>query len=57
MSKKVKNEISKGEIIIFKSKEVLKLKVKLQEDAVWLDSHLMVKLFEVDKTLVVETSE
>lgn len=54
MSKKVKNGISKGEIIIYKSKEGPKLEVRLQEDTVWLDAHLMAKLFDVDRTVVVK---
>lgn len=54
MSKKVKDEISKGEIIIYKSKEVPKLEVRLQEDTVWLDAHLMAKLFKVDRTVIVK---
>ena len=49
MSKKAKDEISKGEIIIYKSKEGPKLKVSLQEDTVWLDAHLMAKLFDVNR--------
>jgi hypothetical protein len=54
MSKKVKDEISKGKIIIYKSKEGPKLEVRLQEDTVWLDAHLMAKLFEIDRTVVVK---
>ncbi len=54
MSKKVKDEISKGEIIIYKSKEGPKLEVRLQEDTVWLDAHLMAKLFDVNRPAVVK---
>ena len=54
MSKKAKDEISKGEIIIYKSKEGPKLEVRLQEDTVWLDAHLMAKLFAIDRTVVVK---
>jgi hypothetical protein len=54
MPKKLKDEISKGEIIIYKSKEGPKLEVRLQEDTVWLDAHLMAKLFKVDRTVVVK---
>ena len=49
MSKKAKDEI-----IIYKSKEGPKLEVRLQEDTVWLDAHLMAKLFKVDRTVVVK---
>jgi hypothetical protein len=48
MSKKVKDEISIGEILIYKSKEGPKLEVRLQEDTVWLDAHLMAKLFGLE---------
>ncbi len=54
MSKKEKDGISKGQIIIYKSKDGPKLEVKLQEDTVWLDAHLMAKLFELDRTVVVK---
>lgn len=54
MSKKVKDEVSKGEIIIYKSKEGPKLEVRLQEDTVWLDAHLMAKLFDVNRPAVVK---
>lgn len=54
MSKKAKDEISKGEIIIYKSKEGPKLEVRLQEDTVWLNAHLMAKLFDVNRPAVVK---
>jgi len=49
MPKKLKDEISKGEIIIYKSKEGPKLEVRLQEDTVWLDAHLMATFFSMVK--------
>lgn len=46
MSKKVKDEISKGEIIIYKSKEGIGLKVRLEDGTVWLTQKQMAELFE-----------
>jgi prophage maintenance system killer protein len=54
MSKKKSEEIKKGEIIIFKTKDGPEIDVRLVEDSVWLDAHLIGKLFEVDRTVVVK---
>jgi hypothetical protein len=54
VSKKIKDNISKGEIILYKSKDGPALEVRLEEDSVWLDAHLMAKLFDVNRPAVVK---
>src|SRR4030042_933258 len=54
MAKKVKDKISKGKIIIYESKDGPNLEVRLEEDSVWLDAHLMAKLFNVNRPAVVK---
>lgn len=49
-----KNNLKKGEIAIYKSPHGLEIRVKLEKDTVWLDSHLMAKLFGVNHTAVVK---
>jgi len=43
----------KGEIIIYSTKKGPKLEVQLKGETVWLDSHRLAKLFDVDRTGVV----
>ncbi|MDP2708583.1 MAG: virulence protein RhuM/Fic/DOC family protein [bacterium] len=50
MKKKIKN---KGEIIIYKTKQGPELEVRLQKESVWLDSHQLAKLFDIDRTGVI----
>ncbi len=46
-----KSEPDKGEIIIYQtSKKEVELKVRLKKEMVWLDTHQMAKLFDVDRT-------
>jgi hypothetical protein len=52
--KKKTEEIKKGEIIIYKAKGGPALEVRLVEDSVWLDAHLMAKLFDVNHPAVVK---
>lgn len=54
MNQKKEKEFSKGEIIIYKSKDGPKIDVHLEEDSVWLDAHLMAKLFDVKRPAVVK---
>jgi hypothetical protein len=54
MAKKKSEEIKKGEIVIYKSKDGPMIDVRLEEDSVWLDAHLLGKLFDVDRTVVVK---
>jgi death-on-curing family protein len=47
-------EIQKGEVIIYTSKEGPKLEVRLEKDTVWLDAHLIAKLFGVNRPAIVK---
>ncbi|MGC8822917.1 MAG: RhuM family protein [Desulfurella sp.] len=47
-------EIKRGEVIIYKSKDGPKLEVRLEEDTVWLDAHLMARLFDVNRPAIVK---
>jgi len=49
-----KNDFQKGEIVIYKSPKGPEIRVKLEKDTVWLDTHLMAKLFGVDRTVIVK---
>ncbi|MFA5249148.1 MAG: RhuM family protein [Candidatus Paceibacterota bacterium] len=54
MVKKTEQEIKKGEIIIYKSKNGPRLDVRLEKDTVWLDAHLIAKLFGVNRPAIVK---
>lgn len=47
-------KIQKGEIVIYKSSNGPEIQVKLEQDSVWLDAHLIAKLFDIDRTVVVK---
>ncbi|MGQ9848228.1 MAG: virulence RhuM family protein, partial [Bacteroidales bacterium] len=47
-------EIKSGDIVIYKSSQGPEIEVKLEKDTVWLDAHLIAKLFEIDRTVVVK---
>jgi len=49
-----KNNFQKGEIAIYKSAEGPEIQVKLEKDTVWLDAHLMAKLFGVNRPAIVK---
>jgi len=49
-----KNSFQKGEIVIYKTLQGPEIRVKLEKDTVWLDAHLMARLFNVDRTVVVK---
>ena len=49
-----KQKFQKGEIIIYKSKDGPKLEVHLEKDTVWLDAHLIAKLFGVNRPAIVK---
>ena len=49
-----KQEFKKGEIIIYKSSQGPEIQVKLEKGTVWLDAHLIARLFEIDRTVVVK---
>ena len=46
-------EIKKGEIVIYKSPKGPEIQVKLEKDSVWLDAHLIAKIFDIDRTVIV----
>jgi len=50
----VKNSIQKGEIAIYKSAQGPEIKVRLEKDTVWIDAHLMARLFGVNRPAVVK---
>lgn len=50
----MEKEIKKGEIIIYKSPKGPEIQVKLEKDSVWLDAHLIAKLFSIDRTVIVK---
>jgi prophage maintenance system killer protein len=43
-----------GEILIYRSRGGPEIEVKLEQETVWLDAHLIAKLFDVDRTVVVK---
>lgn len=47
-------EFKKGEIVIYKSKTALEIQVRLEKDSVWLDAHLIAKLFGVNPPAIVK---
>lgn len=49
-----KQEFKKGEIVIYKSPAGPDIQVRLEEDTVWLDAHLISKIFNVDRTVIVK---
>ena len=49
-----KNKLKKGEIVIYKTSQGPEIKVKLEKDTVWLDAHLMAKLFGVNRPAIVK---
>ncbi len=49
-----KQELKKGEIVIYKSPHGPDIQVKLEKDSVWLDAHLIAKLFDVNRPAIVK---
>lgn len=47
-------EFKKGEIVIYKSPRGPEIQVKLEQDSVWLDAHLIAKLFDVKRPAIVK---
>lgn len=47
-------EIKKGKIVIYKSPQGPEIQVKLDEDTVWLDAHLIARLFNVNRPAIVK---
>ncbi len=54
MVKNKKEQFNKGEIIIYEtSQKEVDLKVRFENETLWLDAHQMAKVFDVDRTGVV----
>ena len=49
-----KNDFQKGEIVIYKSPQGPEIRVRLEKETVWLDAHLIAKLFGVNRPAVVK---
>lgn len=48
------NKLQKGEIIIYKSPDGPEIQVKLEQETVWLDAHLIAKIFGIQRPAVVK---
>ena len=53
-NKRIENNINKGEIVIYKSPRGPEIQVKLEKDTVWLDAHLIARLFNVNRPAIVK---
>jgi len=52
---KKKNNINKGEIIIYRPKSgEVEVKVKLEKETIWLDAHQMAQIFDVNRPAIVK---
>ncbi len=52
--KNKKEQFNKGEIVIYEtSKNEVDLKVRLDNETIWLDAHQMAKFFDIDRTGIV----
>jgi hypothetical protein len=51
-TQKIKDKISKGEVIIYKSKEGPKIDVRLEDETVWLKQDEIAKLFGRDRSVI-----
>jgi len=49
-----RNNINRGEIVIYKSPSGPEIQVKLEKDTVWLDAHLVAKIFDVSRPAIVK---
>lgn len=50
----MKNELQKGAVIIYESSSGPNIQVKLKQETVWLDAHLIAKLFNVQRPAIVK---
>ena len=48
------NNIRKGEIVIYKTPSGPEIQVKLEKDTIWLDAHLIARLFNVNRPAIVK---
>jgi len=49
-----KEEIKKGEIVIYKTSSGPRLEVRLEKETIWLDAHQIAKLFDVKRPAIVK---
>ncbi|HHD92134.1 MAG TPA: Fic/DOC family protein [Candidatus Portnoybacteria bacterium] len=54
MTKNNKEKFSRGKIVIYKDQRGPEIKVKLENNTIWLDAHLMARLFGIDRTVIVK---
>ncbi|MFH1898782.1 MAG: virulence protein RhuM/Fic/DOC family protein [Candidatus Desantisbacteria bacterium] len=52
--KNIENNISKGELAIYKSPTGPEIQVRLEKDTIWLDAHLIAKIFDVNRPAIVK---
>lgn len=50
----MEKDFKKGEIVIYKSPKGPEIEVKLEKDTIWLDAHLIAKLFDVKRPAIVK---
>lgn len=50
----VKNKFKKGEIVIYKSPTGPEIHIKLEKDMIWLNAHLIARLFDVNRPAIVK---
>jgi hypothetical protein len=54
-NKKQEKFNNKGEIVIYKpAKGEVELRVRLEENTIWLDAHQMARIFDIDRSVVVK---
>ncbi|NOZ62591.1 MAG: hypothetical protein GXO74_13050 [Calditrichaeota bacterium] len=46
--------VKTGEIVIYKSPQGPEIQVKLEKDSVWMDAHLIARLFNVNRPAIVK---
>ena len=52
---KKKNNINKGEIVIYRTKSgEVEIKVKLEKETIWLDAHQIAQIFDVNRPAIVK---
>ena len=47
-------KLNKGEVVIYKSASGPEIQVKLEKESVWLDAHLIAKIFDVNRPAIVK---
>jgi prophage maintenance system killer protein len=48
--KNIKMQDAKGQVVLYKNN----LEVRLEDNTVWLDAHLIAKIFDIDRTVIVK---